>query len=122
MKKTLNVALFLFIISTQLFAQSTDKEQGLKDGAADAATDVSGVLWIGIGCCTGGFSYLYPEIWDLAVPQTKVIGKSPEYVEAYNASYRAEKKSTIQTNSCIGGGIYWGASIIYIVLVAAAAS
>jgi hypothetical protein len=94
--------------------------KGAADGERDAKEDVSGVLWIGVGCCTGGFSWLYPEIFDMSVPQTKIVGKSADYVQSYMASYRAEKKSKIQTNSCIGGGIYWGSfAVLYIIAIAA---
>jgi hypothetical protein len=120
--KTISITLFVifFALAVNSFAQTQDDiTKGKMDGEQDAKEDVSSILWIGVGCCTGGFSWLYPEIFDLSVPQTKIVGKSADYMQAYIASYRAEKKSKIQTNSCIGGGIYWGVSVVYVVLVAA---
>jgi hypothetical protein len=120
--KTISITLFVifFALAVNSFAQTQDDiTKGKMDGEQDAKEDVSSILWIGVGCCTGGFSWLYPEIFDLSVPQTKIVGKSADYMQAYIASYRAEKKSKIQTNSCIGGGIYWGVSVVYVVLFAA---
>lgn len=119
---------FLLIVSlTAAFAQAgmstEDYAAAYETGKLDATTDVSAPMWIGVGCVTGGFSWLYPEIFPSnAVPQAKVIGKSASYVGGYTDGYAKTRKQIIQKNSCIGGGVYWGCCIVYYVAAVAAAA
>ena len=111
----------LLILASVAFAQ--DVTAAYADGESQAKQDVSSALWMGVGCVTGGFSWLYPEIFPSnSVPQVKLIGKTPEYVAGYSDGYNHKRKSIIQKNSCIGGGVYWGCCIVYYVAAIASAS
>lgn len=93
------------------------QQVGFQDGVGHAERDVSSGMWIAVGCITGGFSWLYPEIFTPAVPESPMIGKSPEYAAGFRDGYNEKRKSIIQRNSCIGGGIYWGGFVLYIIFV-----
>lgn len=121
LKSCLVLSLIFLLISTPILAQN-DRAQGLADGERDARSQVNKTTWIIAGCLTGGFSYLYPDLFAYNVPQSRLVGKSPEYIAAFTDSYLDTRKSIIHSGSCIGGVIYWGACIIYVVVVAAAAS
>ena len=120
MKKIISFFLIVvFLSQVVLFAQDT-QQQGYADGERDAAADVSGGMWIAVGCLTGGFSYIYPDLFNPAIPQGKLVGKSPGYVAGYTDGYNAKRKEIIHKNSCIGGVVGWGCCVIYYVAVVAA--
>ncbi len=119
MKKIISVMLIVYLLlPMNVFSQ--DQEAGYADGMQDAAASVDGVTWILTGCVTGGFSYLYPSLFNPAVPQSRLVGKSPEYVANYTDGYNFKRKKIIQKNSLIGGGIYWGSCVIYVVVASLA--
>ena len=124
LKGCLVISLIFLLISTPIFAQlaQNDRTQGLADGERDAQSQVSKTTWILVGCLTGGFSYLYPDVFAYNVPQSRLVGKSPEYIAAYTDSYLQTRKSIIHSGSCIGGAVYWGACVIYYVVAIAAIS
>jgi hypothetical protein len=117
------LATMLLILSSVAFAEQAQITAAYVDGEAQAKQDVSSALWMGVGCVTGGFSWLYPEVFPSnAVPQVKLIGKAPEYVAGYTDGYSRERKHIIQKNSCIGGSVYWGCCVVYYVAAIASAS
>lgn len=63
------------------------------DGERDANADTSGILWFGAGCALGAIGIVLGFVIDPSPPAARLMGKSPEYVAAYSASYKSAGKS-----------------------------
>ncbi|MBU1262618.1 hypothetical protein KKG61_07205 [bacterium] len=130
LQKVCAIALAVVMLASPLLtpmamAQKTTQdtaEQGSIDGKRDGKESTMPVAWMAIGCFTGGVSWIYPEFWETSVPKTPLLGKSPEYATTYEDAYRKARKKTIQTNSCIGGGIFYGSYAACCLLSAAAST
>ena len=123
MKNLIIILVLVFLFPTFVIAQEQDKLQGYADGERDATYETSGTTWLLVGCLTGGFSWIYPEIATPSVPQSRLVGKSEAYIAAYTDSYTAKRKSIIQKNSCIGGIIYWGCfAVSYVIIISVGVS
>ncbi|MBN2379226.1 hypothetical protein JXM67_05435 [candidate division WOR-3 bacterium] len=117
MKNIVPVALVSIMLAVGfLFAQET--EDPCKKANHDAMEDTNELLWIGAGCVSGllftplaglvpaGFGYfLTPK-----PREVNLVGKSPEYVDAYTSCYK-NRRSMIQGNSagvgCLCASAAW---------------
>ena len=115
---TLGIILMLSVFfSPHAAAQYDFKSAPAVLGRADASADTNRLLWFSMGCGSGAIgTYLFllglesasaevavaggvlgavPEIMiqvgNAPPPTDRLIGKSPEYVEVYVASYKEEK-------------------------------
>lgn len=113
---SLMFATFSFSSTDTLIVSEDDQRIGFQEGESMAKEDVSAAGWIAIGCLTGGLSWLYPEVLDPAVPQSPLIGKSEAYAAGFIDGYNGKRKSIIQRNSCIGGGIAVGTCAAYYIV------
>ena len=122
MKKTIFTFL-LIVILLPITVFSQGQQNGFIEGEKDATADVTGGMWIAVGCLTGGISYIYPSLFNPAVPQGKLVGKSPEFVAGYTDGYNSKRKSIMQKNSCYGGIVYWvGCGAFYLIMAASSAA
>lgn len=96
--------------------ETGSQQEGYQDGVRRAENDVSSGMWIAVGCLTGGFSWLYPEIFTPAVPESPMIGRSSEYAAGFRDGYNEKRKQIVQRNSCIGGGISLGLCAAYYIV------
>ena len=122
MKRTIYVLLVIFVMfgSFTVPALAGDRDQGWADGERDAQAQTGKPAWVVIGCFTGGVSYMYPDVFPYNVPQSRLVGKSPEYIAAYTDGFLQKRKEIIHSGSCIGGAIYWGCCVLYFVVLIAA--
>ncbi len=111
---------FAFALNAEVGAQGA--ASGRADGERAANDRISGIAWVGIGCLTGGFSYIYPMIWTPQAPQSALIGQTDAYAAAYADAYEERAKRKMQRNSCVGGAIYWLGCVGWIVVGAVAGS
>ena len=107
--------LMLFTSVSTCFAQSPS--EGARAGERDGKSSTSTAAWVAIGCITGGVSWIYPELMQPVPPTSGTVGKSPEYVAAYNDAYIKARKSTIQKGSCYGGLAFVVACGLYYLFV-----
>ena len=110
-----------------LAQQNSVEAQAIIDAATiEANKDVNKPLWFGMGCLLSGLVFL-PGWYGLLLPPmgltgsyfyrpgpplARLMGKSPEYVEAYTSTYKS-KRGNIQMRwasaGCITGGVVVGA-------------
>ena len=128
---TFFIAVLMFSIPFVTLAQPTAAEA---DAKRDAKRDANKPLWFGAGCLLSGVAYLLKPygyllligalggyIYEPGPPASRLIGKSPEYIETYTAIYN-RKRGEVQANymgigclsGCVviaiaGGGISFGA-------------
>ena len=100
--------------------QSSVQAEAITAAEQDANKDVNKPLWFGAGCILSGlfflqepFGYIAPPagivgtyFYRPAPPPSRLIGKSPEYVDAYTSAYQL-KRGSIQAQwasaGCLGG-------------------
>ncbi len=118
MKKTAFVFMLLFALALSTEGYSQGAGAGRTAGEQAANDRVSGIAWVGIGCLTGGLSYIYPLIWAPQAPQSALIGQDDAYAAAFADAYEERAKRKMQRNSCVGGAIYWLGCVGYWVVLA----
>jgi hypothetical protein len=64
------------------------ERSAVADAARDAVTDTNGGLWFVVGCAVGILGVLLGYVMEPSPPPTRLLGRPPEYVAAYTASYR----------------------------------
>ena len=97
--------------------------QAEADATADANKDVNKPLWFGTGCLIfglvflplpGWYSCLLPPVgltgtyfYRPAPPVSRLIGRTPEYVDVYTSTYKT-KRGSVQASwssaGCLSGG------------------
>jgi len=92
-------------------AQSEELANACKQGEFDAQRDVNGNLWAAIGFfgCIFGVAAAY--LIEPTPPASRLIGKSPEYIQTYTDCYKSAAKS-IQTNKAINGCVVFGLVVV----------
>jgi len=109
------ILFFLPFLVERAYAQVAEAQ-------AQARSDVSTTLWLGLGCLLGVVGYV---IAMLAIPNpsaSSLLGKSPDYIAVYTDAYRAEAKS-IQTGKALIGCLAGTAvEVLSYALIFAAAS
>ena len=94
--------------------------QGIVDAQTDAAANANQLMWLGgtfagtslVGCLFCGLpAIIAASIYEPAPPAHRLIGKSPEYVMAYQTTYKEAIKSHQTRNAtigCLGGSVVAG--------------
>ena len=110
--------------STQTQAATDTEKQATIDAENDAAANVNRLMWMGgtfagtslVGCLFCGVpAIIAASIHEPSPPAHRLMGKSPEYVTAYQTVYKDAVKSHQTRDAmlgCLGGtvvaGIAWG--------------
>ena len=98
------MASLMAVVPVSAMAQTSSQESAAATYAeacaaaemdAEAATNKT--LWLGAGCCLWFTGVILAYVITPTPPASKVMGKSPQYVTAYNDCYR-ERAKKIQTN------------------------
>jgi hypothetical protein len=85
-------------------AESEELANACKQGEFDAQRDVNGNLWLGVGFLFGILGVAAAYLIEPTPPASRLLGKSPEYIQAYTDCYKSAAKS-VQTNKAITGCI-----------------
>lgn len=136
--KTFHVVVLFMVVLTfsmpfvTVAQQNSGASQVIVDTAtADANRDVNKPLWFGTGCLISGLLFLPLSGWYSCLlppigltgtyfyrpnpPLSRLIGKSPEYVDVYTSAYKS-KRETIQVQwasvGCLTGGVVTGAVLV----------
>ncbi len=108
------LALLMLIIPCLMNAQTSTEI--IQQARMDAQRDINGCLWMGLGfflvyLAVGAAYILVPN-----PPPSRLMGKSPEYVQVYILAYRRQARSKQVTNSLAGClGIFAAAFIVVII-------
>ena len=123
------LVLAIFVYGLPVHSQSPEnvestQTQAVIDAENDAAAGVNKMVWIGgtfagtslVGCLFCGLpAIIAASIYEPTPPAHRLMGKSPEYVMAYQTTYKNTVKSHQTRNAmlgCLGGsvvaGIVWG--------------
>ena len=103
-------------------AAPVDTSKVVADAQAAAEAEVNMSLWFATGCLLNVFGIISAFSVRPSPPESHLIGKSPEYVEAFTEAYLQKAKS-IQREGAIAGclaGTLLSCGIIILVLKAAA--
>jgi hypothetical protein len=92
-------------------AESEEVANACKQGEFDAQRDVNGTLWLAIGFFGGIFGVAAAYLIEPTPPASRLLGKSPEYIQAYTDCYTSAAKS-IQTKKAITGCVVSGLVVV----------
>ena len=95
-------------------AESEEVANACKQGEFDAHRDVNGTLWLAIGFFGGIFGIAAAYLIEPSPPASRLIGKSPEYIQVYTDCYKRKGKS-VQGKKAITGfvvGILVGIALV----------
>jgi hypothetical protein len=89
------------------------------DGRADAAANISGVLWFFAGFFLTWIGIILGYVLSPSPDGARLIGKSPGYVQAYTDAYQSEGRS-VQGIHAVYGCVTTGAIVLvfYILIIA----
>lgn len=93
---SLFLSVVMVIIPFILNAQETiseEKTKAISQAEVDAENDVKMVLWPGASCLFKVFGVGATYLMALSPNETRILGKSPEYVRAYTKAYNDKTKS-----------------------------
>jgi len=110
------MALVIFSISPLIHAALISEQQvtqAIIDAEAQAARDNSGALWFFLGCLGGVITIAAAALITPNVPQTALLGKSPDYVASFSDAYISKAKKIRTNNALIG----CGANVVAVVLI-----
>ena len=112
-----------------LAQQNSVQTEAATAAIADASKDVNKPLWFGAGCLLSGLAFL-PDPYGYFLPPAgllgcyfyrpdppplQLIGKSPEYIDAYTSTYKS-KIGNIQAKwaaaGCLSGCVVVGALLV----------
>lgn len=94
-----------------------------QEAQIQARNDVSGTLWLAVGCLLGFVGWLGAILIIPNPPAVSLLGKSPEYVAAYTDAYRVQAKSIQSNQALVGCLVGTGLEVLaYALLIAAAKS
>ena len=123
------LVLTIFVYGLPVHSQSPEsvestQTQAVVDAETDATANANQLMWLGgtfagtslVGCLFCGLpAIIAASIYEPAPPAYRLMGKSPEYVMAYQMAYKNAIKSHQTRNAtlgCLGGsvvaGIVWG--------------
>jgi hypothetical protein len=88
-KTSVLIAVIFLLTNVAAFCEGTDVEEGKKQGEIDAK---SNKLWYLSGCLLPGVGLILPWVFGPTVPSENLIGKSPEYVDAYQKAFVSKVK------------------------------
>jgi len=110
------MAFVMFSLPTLINAAmiSDQVEQARLDAEAQAMRDNSGILWFFLGFLGGVITIAIAALITPNVPQTALLGKSPEYVATYSDAYISKAKKIRLNNALIGCGAW---AVLWVVLV-----
>lgn len=129
---TFHVLVFCVVLLTLSMTFVTHAQQNLvvaqaeADATADANKDVNKPLWFGTGCLISGLVFLPLPGWSScllppigltgtyfyrpAPPVSRLIGRTPEYVEVYTSTYKS-KRGNVQARWASAGCLSGGAAV-----------
>ena len=123
------LVLSIFVYGFPVYSQSPESVESTQNQAAvdaeiDAAANDNQLMWLVgtfagtslVGCLFCGLpAIVVASIYEPAPPAHRLMGKSPEYIMAYQTAYKEAIKSHQTRNAtigCLGGsivaGIVWG--------------
>jgi len=117
------LAFFMFSVHTLAQLQTeNDYYQGKLDGENEGKAKGAGAAWFFIGCAG---TPIWPYILEPDVPSAaSLIGKSPQYIMAYNEGYKSAVKAERVKKAwygCIASGVTYIAFYgVYFIALAAA--
>lgn len=115
-KKTMAIFLALLMLIIPCLMNAQTSTEIIQQARMDAQRDINGCLWMGLGfflvyLAVGAAYILVPN-----PPPSRLMGKSPEYVQVYILAYRRQARSKQVTNSLAGClGIFAAAFIVVII-------
>ena len=97
-----------------------DAGRAAAEAVADAHADTNGTMWFFAGCLLGVIGIIIAYVAEPSPPPARLMGKSPEYLAIYTATYKSEAKS-IQGRSAIYGTLTTLAVfvVIYVIIIVA---
>jgi hypothetical protein len=98
------------IFTPMLNAQRTRPEPATEEPIADAYTqakidakeNISEIKWLGCGCVGSVYAVGIAYLWGVSPDQSRLIGKSSEYVFTYTKAYKSNVRSIRTTYALIG--------------------
>lgn len=97
------MAVLTFSMPFVTFAQQNSLQaEAIAAAERDAQNDINKGLWFLGGCFGGVIGVIIAYGIEPSPPATRLLGKSPEYVDFYTQAY-VEKANKLQTNSALGG-------------------
>ncbi|MCY3743888.1 MAG: hypothetical protein OXH00_22975 [Candidatus Poribacteria bacterium] len=123
------LVLAIFVYGLPVYSQSSEsveptQTQAAIDAETDTAANVNRLMWIGgtfvgtslVGCLFCGLpAIITASIHEPSLPAHRLMGKSAEYVTAYQTAYKEAVKAHQTRNAtlgCLGGSvvaaIVWG--------------
>lgn len=100
---SLFLSVVMVIIPFILNAQETiseEKAKAISQAEVDAENDVKMVWWPGASCLFKVFGVGAAYLMALSPNETRILGKSPEYVRAYTKAYKENAKSSQWIGVC----------------------
>ena len=92
--------------STPHQGQSPVQQQAIFDANLDVGQHVSSMNWFLAGAGCGVITFAYAVVDTPQVPTTRLLGKSPDYINIYTVEYQSKAKTKRITNSCLGWGTF----------------
>lgn len=95
----------------------TVADQAIRDAERDVENDINRPMWFALGCLFPGVGLLTPYFYSHPIPQSRLLGKSPEYVAYYTDTYKRKSVSSRFGSACLGTGVGAGVYVISITLL-----
>ncbi|MYC75385.1 hypothetical protein F4X10_06400 [Candidatus Poribacteria bacterium] len=99
------ITVFVLVTSQVASAQTSEVEQATADARRDAELNVSPIAWGSAGFVCSFFAPIYAYVALPEVPVGALLGKSPEYVDAYTLVYQENVRRRRIQASIIGCAI-----------------
>lgn len=106
------ITVFVLDMSQVASAQTSEVEQATADARRDAELNVSPLAWGSAGLVCGFFAPIYAYVALPEIPVGALLGKSPEYVDAYTLVYQENARRRRLQASVIGCAIASAASSV----------
>lgn len=101
-RKLLVCALALAVLAAPVLAQLFDDGLAIQDAKEDANRDTSAWLWLGAGCLFNLLGVGVAYFVAATPPVSRLLGRPPEYVDAYTEAYRKAARDTRFKYASIG--------------------
>jgi hypothetical protein len=121
-RKLLVCALALAVLAAPVLAQLFDDGLAIQDAKEDANRDTSACLWLGAGCLFNLLGVGVAYFVAATPPVSRLLGRPPEYVDAYTEAYRAAVRRIRLESALHGCCLGTAAAVVIGVLIAAAAA
>lgn len=102
---SLFISFTLIIIPIIHYSQETKEDEiakAVKQAEIDAKNDVNMVKWLYTGCFAGLIGYAVACSSEPTPKTSRILGKSPEYIEAYTKAYKEKVKFLRKENAIPG--------------------